>query len=88
MRTRGRSQGFVESRDGYPDDLSDDDNVDEHIKAFIREFARTDFGRQVYAEVDQFGFPGVESAADLTDTQSAFLMIARNEERQRRKHGT
>jgi len=51
----------------------------EHIDAFVREFARSAWGQQVLMEIEDFGLPGVESAADLTHIQSAFLNIARQE---------
>jgi hypothetical protein len=41
------------------------------------------------SEIEEFGLPGVESAADLTPLQSAFLQIAKEERshQQKRKYG-
>jgi hypothetical protein len=36
-------------------------------------------------EIEDFGLPDVDSAADLTAVQSAFLRIARDEREQHRK---
>ena len=36
-------------------------------------------------EVEEFGFPGVDSAADLTALQSTFLMMAKNEREYKKK---
>ncbi len=51
----------------------------EHIEAFIRDFARSGWGQQTLDEIEMFGLPGVDSAADLTDLQSLFIQIAKNE---------
>lgn len=51
----------------------------------MTEFARTDFGQQTLNEVEEFGFPGVDSAADLSELQSMFLNIARIEREQMKK---
>lgn len=87
MLRRGRYRGFVESREGFPDDLGDipeDEDRWDHINAFIREFARSDWGQQTLMEIEEFGLPGVDTAADLTLVQSAFLTNAKNERRRRR----
>ena len=76
---RGRLLGFIEDRPGWPDDPDGQD-----VLEYIREFAETDWGQQVLDEVEQFGFPGVDSAVDLTWIQSAFLRLAKNERARRR----
>lgn len=40
---------------------------------------------QTLSEIEEFGLPGVDSAADLTDVQSLFLNIAREERNQKQK---
>lgn len=83
MSLRGRSPGFVKNREGWPDDPDHED-----IRAFIVEFARSPYGQQTLEEIEQFGLPGVDSAADLTGLQSRFLRLARRERnRKQKQHG-
>lgn len=40
-------------------------------------FARRDEGQHLLENVEQFGFPGVDSVRDLTEPQEVFLAEAR-----------
>jgi len=44
----------------------------------------SDEGQEVLRDIEQFGLPNVDSAADLTVPQYVFIRVARSE-RQRRK---
>lgn len=74
----GQWLGFIQNREGWPDDPDHED-----VYEYVRKFSETDWAMQVLGEIEQFGLPGVDSAADLTHLQSLFLQLAKNERNRR-----